>query len=569
MKILLADDSKTNLTITANALEKLGHEVTAVSSGADAVKAYEKNLPDLVILDVVMDEMNGFETAKKLRAIDTTNWIPIIFLSSNVDDDSIKQGIDAGGDDYLAKPFSEITLAAKIKAMQRIADMQHELIKTTQKLETLSATDTLTGLYNRFQFDRSIYEKLATSDRYNRLMSIMFIDLDNFKIINDTFGHHVGDLLLKEAAIRMKNCLRIDDFFARIGGDEFAVILSDVKSPEAIGTVAQKMLDVLAVDFYLDDHNIRVSASIGIACYPHEGTTKENLLKHADIAMYHAKSLGRNNYQYFSEELNARYRQHTNLEYALKFALDRKEISLTYQPIYDLKTNKIVGMETLALWTHPKFGVISPNIFIPIAEETGLITKIGNWVFRSACEQAQKWQLNKFKDFKLSINLSSHQILQEDFFDMIVDVLNSTKIPPTLLELELTETTVMGYRTDVFKNAMEKLHNMSISIAIDDFGTGYSSLTRLKYLAIDTLKIDKNFIQDALTDNNSAVIVNCLIALGNNLGLKVIAEGVETKEQLEFIKAKGCIYGQGYLLSKPINTEGMTRFLEEIEKTLG
>lgn len=569
MKILLADDSRTNLVFTTECLTKLGHEVVSVTSGKQALVAFQENHPDLVILDVVMEGMDGFETAKRIRAENTESWIPIIFLSANVDDESIKEGIDAGGDDYITKPFSEITLAAKIKAMQRISDMRQELVDTSSQLERLSSTDTLTGLYNRFQFDRSLIEKISEVERYHRLMALMFIDLDNFKLINDTFGHHVGDILLKEVALRLKGCLRTEDFLARIGGDEFTVIFSNVDAIENVGLVAQKMLDVLSVDFYLEKHNIRIGASIGLACYPTQGTSKENLLKHADIAMYHAKSMGRNNYQYFNEELNEKYRQHINIEYALKFALERKEIFLTYQPIYDISNKNIVGLETLANWEHEKLGLISPSIFIPIAEETGLITAIGNWVLRSACEQAKKWNLDKFKNFKLAINLSSYQLLQEDFFEMMVDILNYTHLPPQLIELELTETTIMGQRTDAFKNVINKLHKFGISIAIDDFGTGYSSLTRLKHLSIDTLKIDQGFIQDVKTDPNSAIIVNCLIALGNNLGLKVIAEGIETEGQLEFLKSIGCLYGQGYLLSKPISSDKMTHFLKGLERTNG
>lgn len=567
MKILVADDSKTNLIFTNRLLTQMGHEVTAVSSGPQALEAFEKNHFDLIILDVVMEGMNGFETATKMREINVKNWIPIIFLSANVDDESIRQGIDAGGDDYITKPFSEITLAAKIKAMQRISDMRQELINTTKQLEKLSSTDTLTGLYNRFQFERSLVEKLAAAERHHRMMGLMFIDLDHFKLINDTFGHHIGDLLLKEVSMRLKNCLRKEDFIARIGGDEFTVIFGEVDSIENIGLVAQKMLDVLSVDFYLEKHSIRIGASIGLACYPTQGTTQEGLLKNADIAMYHAKAMGRNNYQYFNDELNEKYKQHIDIEYALRFALERKEIILKYQPIYNIATNKMAGLETLVSWDHPKFGYVSPKIFIPIAEETGLMTTIGNWVLRNACEQARKWNLDQYKNFKLAINLSTQQLLQEDFFEMIVDILNYTNLPAQILELELNETSIMSYRTDIFKNLINKLHNFGISIAIDDFGTGYSSLTRLKHISIDTIKIDQGFVQDVMSDPNSGIIVNCLIALGKNLNLKVIAEGIETEGQLKFLQSKGCEYGQGYFFSKPIKTEDMPKFLKNVEKT--
>lgn len=546
----------------------MGHNVIPVLSGEKAIEEFQLQSPDLIILDVVMGGMDGYECAKKIRSlILSDHWIPIIFLSANVDDESIKKGIDAGGDDYLTKPFSEVTLAAKIKAMQRIADMRKKLVETTQKLALLSSTDALTGVYNRFQFDKTIIEKTYAADRYKHIMGLLFIDLDNFKLINDTFGHNIGDLLLKEVTNRLRSCLRIDDFIARIGGDEFSVLISQTESIESLGILAQKMLDVLASDFYLESNHIRTSVSIGIACYPFPGTTKENIVKHADIAMYHAKALGRNNYQFYSDAINKKYKKHIDLEYALKFALERKELALTYQPIYDIQNNVVSGFEVLVYWNHPKYGVVSPSIFIPIAEEHGLITPIGNWIIRTACEQANYWDLKAYKNFKLSINLSSKQMSENNFFETIIDSLNQNKLPPTLLELELTESTVMHYRADLFKNAIQNLHHMGISIAIDDFGTGYSSLTRLKTLAIDTLKIDRIFIQDVMTDPNSAIIINCLIALGNNLGIKVIAEGIETKEQLEFLKEKGCRYGQGFLLCRPLTIDKIPMFLENLVRT--
>jgi diguanylate cyclase (GGDEF)-like protein len=568
VKILVADDSKTNLVLITSSLEKLGHIVTPVESGQQAVDAFNMERPDLIILDVVMEGMGGFECARQIRAINSEDWIPIIFLSASVDDASIAEGIDAGGDDYLTKPFSEITLAAKIKAMQRISDMRQRLYETSMKLAHLSATDALTDLYNRFHFDRTLIEKIAAADRYKRQMALLFIDLDNFKTINDTFGHHIGDLLLKEVSKRVKYSLHVDDFVARIGGDEFAVVLSEISAPEDAGFVANRILDILTPDYYLDGHNVRIGASIGIACYPYPDTTHENLIKNADVAMYHAKELGRNNYQYFTKELNEKYKQHINLEHALRFALERNEIFLTYQPIYDLVSKRIVGLESLLCWDHPKYGLISPSIFVPMAEETGLISTIGGWVLRTACEQAKIWSLKKIVNFKLAVNLSTHQLVQENFFQNVVDILNETEIPPHLIELELTETSVMNYPSESFKGMVKKLRGLGMSIAIDDFGTGYSSLTRLKHLTIDTLKIDKVFVQDAVSNSDGAIIVNCLVALGRNLGMSVIAEGIETEEQLAFLINAGCAKGQGYFLCKPMNVEQATKFLQKMTQVI-
>lgn len=567
MKILVADDSKTNLLLITSALEKLGHTVIPVNSGEKAIEVFQKNPPDLVILDVIMEGINGFECATRLRTLSQSDtWIPIIFLSANVDDESIKQGIDAGGDDYLTKPFSDVKLAAKIKAMQRIADMRNKLVDTTHRLELLSSTDALTGVNNRFQFDKSIVEKLHNGEHENRMMALMFIDIDNFKLINDTFGHHIGDLLLKEVIKRLRGTLRTEDFIARIGGDEFSIIINAIESIDSIDLIAQKILDSLAPDFFIEGHYIRSTVSIGIACYPYPGTTTENIVKHADVAMYHAKSLGKNNYQYFSDDLNKKYIMQSSLEYEIKFALDRNEITLTYQPIYNIKENTICGFETLACWTHPKHGSISPATFIPIAEETGLIVSIGNWILQTACKQANKWPIKNLKNCKFAINLSLQQLVQKNFIQMLQDILNQNNIPADLLEFDISEKSVMNYQSEIILKAIQSLHQMGISIAIDDFGTGYSSLTRLINLAIDTVKIDKLFIQDVTNNTNSAAIVTSLIGLGKNLNLKVIAKGIETQEQLQFLRQNGCTYGQGFLLGKPVSAEKLVLDLEKIQQ---
>jgi len=564
--ILLADDSKTNLILTAAALTKLGHRVIPVNSGEKAIEAFQKQRPDLIILDVLMEGMNGFECAKELRQIDPDNWIPIIFLSASVDDNSISQGIDAGGDDYLTKPFSEITLAAKIKAMQRISDMRQKLFETTQKLYLQSSIDSLTGVYNRFQFDRTLKEVTAAADRYQHTSALLFVDLDNFKNVNDSFGHHIGDLLLIAVATRLKLCIRANDFLARIGGDEFAIILNQIEDNETAGMMAKKIIESISMSYDLENHHVRIGASIGIAYYPQKNTTLQNLVQNADIAMYHAKALGRNNHQYYSEELYDRYQKKISLEHALKFAMERKELSLNYQPIFDLASKKIVGVEALLCWEHPTFGNVSPNIFVPIAEETGLISSIGNWIFATACRQAEKWGLNNFKKFKFAINLSSRQLLHEDFLPFIVDVLETTHLKPEMLVLELTESTVMSYTTGPFVSMIKKINDLGPSIAIDDFGTGYSSLTRLKHLPINTLKIDQTFVQDIVDNPDASIIVCCLIALGKNLGLNVIAEGIETEKQYEFLLKNNCPQGQGYFLSKPLTTEQMTIFLKKINE---
>jgi diguanylate cyclase (GGDEF)-like protein len=297
MRILIAGDSKFSRATLRDALTKLGHKVLVAENGEEAIKLFQMQRPDLVILDVLMEIMDGFECATKLRAINESEWIPIIFLSSAIDDESIAKGIDAGGDDYLSKPFSEITLSAKIKSMQRIADMRHKLIEATEKLEALSSTDALTGLYNRFQFDRTLQEVIAQTTRDKQLAALLFIDVDHFKNVNDSLGHHIGDLLLQEVVKRLSNSLRINDFIARLGGDEFAVILRNIEGISTAEEVAKKIIGVFSSPFTIKESKLQITVSIGIACYPYAGEDPSTLMQNADIAMYMAKKAGRNQYQ--------------------------------------------------------------------------------------------------------------------------------------------------------------------------------------------------------------------------------------------------------------------------------
>ena len=561
MKILVADDSKTFLELIAESLHKLGHEVIKASSGAAAIVLFQEFRPDLVILDVNMANMDGFECARQIRLITRSDWIPIMFLSGSVNDESIAQGIEAGGDDYLTKPYSEITLEAKIKAMQRIAEMREDLISKTHALKVVSTTDALTGLSNRLHFEKVIQARMADASRHHSNLAVLFIDLDHFKTINDTFGHGIGDLLLKDVASRLQLCTRLDDFIARIGGDEFVMIISQIEDTHAAGDVAKKIIAELGRDYAINHHQIKISASVGVTCFPDQYGDVGTIIQNADMAMYAAKQMGRNNYQYYTEALNEKYRHQLGLEHELKFALERNEIHVVYQPIYDLLTKRMVGGEALARWVHPEYGVISPNIFIPIAEETGLICEIGSWLLTHACLEGATIAVQADNGFVLSVNISIHQVMNESFMSTLHDVLRQTKMSPKNLELELTESTVITYTTTL-KDTMRKLNDLGIGIAVDDFGTRYSSLTSLRHLPITTLKIDKQFVKNVDSDKKNNIIVKSLIALGENLNLKVIAEGIQNEEQLQFLITNGCRLGQGNFLKKPHSCEEFITILE-------
>lgn len=378
MKILVVDDSRTSLAIISATLLKLGHKVVTAMMAEQGIACFKNESFDLVILDVIMPDMSGFDCAKRLRALNHEEWIPIIFLSAAVEDISVSLGIDSGADDYLTKPFSEVMLAAKIKAMQRISDMQKKLFDMTKKLTILSSTDVLTHAANRGQFEKVLREEISYANRYHVKFTLFFIDLDHFKDVNDQLGHQAGDLLLIQVAKRINACLRESDFLGRLGGDEFAIILKRVERPEDAGKVAQKILDKLKQSFQLGNNVADISCSIGIACYPTAGSTFETLIQSADIAMYHAKEIGRNNFQFFSSEFNLVQTQRFFLETAIRSAIENNEIFICYQPIFEIETKQLVGMEALIRWKNPQLSFLSPSDFIPIVEKLNLITQLNN-----------------------------------------------------------------------------------------------------------------------------------------------------------------------------------------------
>lgn len=566
MKILVADDSSTFLGMITSSLQKLGHSVLQASSGEAAIALFKEHHPDLVILDVTMQGMNGFDCARHIRNHNPEDWIPIIFLSGSVTDESIAKGIEAGGDDYLTKPYSEITLEAKIKAMQRISEMREELLAKTTELKIISTTDILTGLFNRFYFEKILHIKMAAASRHQFNIGLLFIDLDHFKSINDTFGHGVGDLLLKEVAERLRAITRVDDVICRIGGDEFVIILNHIENLHAAGEVAQKIVDSLGKEYSINGLTLKVTTCVGVTCYPEQPGDPATITQNADIAMYAAKELGRNNYQFYTEALNERYRHQLGLEHELKFAISRHQLFINYQPIYDLLTKKIVGAEALVRWEHPEFGNISPEIFIPIAEETGLIIEIGTWVLNQVCHESLKWFTYGDKSFVLSVNISIHQLMNEDFMQTLMDILRETKLPPSNLELELTESTVITYTTGL-KETMKHLNALGVRISIDDFGTRYSSLTSLRHLPITTLKIDKDFVMAVDKDQKNAIIVKSLIALGESLKLNVISEGIQNEGEMQFMILNGCRNGQGNYLMHPLKSDEFDKLLVKSDKT--
>jgi len=445
----------------------------------------------------------------------------------------------------------------------RVVATMHDITerKTAQeRIEKLAHFDQLTGLPNRTLLNDRFRFALSLAQRRDENLAVMFLDLDHFKDINDTLGHNVGDQVLMELAERLKGAVREEDTLARQGGDEYVLILPATDADSA-GLVASKLLDVVSRPCQVEQHELTVTASVGIAIYPDDGTSLESLSKNADTAMYRAKREGRNGVRFYTPEMQIHSARNLKLANGLRQALERNELQLHYQPQFSLQDGNIVGVEALLRWQHPDFGMISPAEFIPIAESTGQIIPIGEWIFRTATRQLKEWMDNGIPPLMMAVNLSAVQFRQKRLPELIDRVLDEVKLPHHLLELELTEAVAMD-NTQATVNMMNKLHERGIYISIDDFGTGYSSLGYLKQFKVYKLKIDKSFVRDINVDPGDKAIVTAIINMASSLELRTIAEGVETAEQLNLLKLQGCHEAQGYYFSRPLPAEQLEEYVK-------
>jgi diguanylate cyclase (GGDEF)-like protein len=422
-----------------------------------------------------------------------------------------------------------------------------------QRVVHMAHHDALTGLPNRTLFADRVGQAIARAHRRDGKIAVLFLDLDRFKNVNDSLGHAIGDLLLTAVAERLTNCLREEDTAARLGGDEFIISLPDVADAGEAAHVAARILAELAKPFTIANHQLHADGSIGIALYPADGDTAETLMRNADTAMYHAKESGRANYQFFSAQMTERVSRRLSTETDLRRALERGEFALHYQPLIDLAAGRVSGAEALLRWPQNEHRLMSPTEFIPIAEDTGLIIPLGEWVLLEACSQAQVWQA-RHPGLKISVNLSARQFRQKDLIGMIERVLGETGLPPALLELELTESMLMHHAEETI-GILTRLDEMGVRLAIDDFGTGYSSLSYLKRFPIHSLKIDRSFVRDISTDPDDAAIVTAIVAMARSLNLDVTAEGVETDEQAAFLRSLACHHAQGYHFGRPMSAQ--------------
>jgi diguanylate cyclase (GGDEF)-like protein len=566
--ILVIEDVEALREEIMETLSYEGFDVLGAENGVVGVQTAKTYLPNLIICDIAMPELDGYGTLVALRKEPKTAMIPFIFLTAMTEKVDMRQAMQLGADDYLTKPFTSgellAAIASRLQKYNSVKDHYYDEIKAVgAKFEYLSQHDELTQLPNRIVFHESLSQAVIHAQINHKSLAVLFLDMDNFNIINNTLGNDIGDQLFKAIAERLRRYTAPCDMVARIQGDEFAMIVSDVNDTQSIRLETQKILDLLSRPYNLYGHEVFITSSIGISIFPDDHQEADGLIKNAELAMYYAKAHGRNSYKLFSSDLNVQSSEYMALANSLHRAIDRQEIRVFYQPLVDLKSGQIVGAEALARWQHPDLGLIMPSKFIPVAEQTGLVMRLSELILETVCEQMRLWQETRINYGFIAVNLSGQHFRPDNnLIELISRILRENAIEPHKLELELTESIIMQ-NADFTINVLSQLQDMGVKVAIDDFGTGYSSLSYLKHFPVNTLKIDRCFIQDVTSDRHDATISLAIIDLAHSLSLQVIAEGVETAEQIEFLKAHGCDQVQGYFFSPPLPVTEFEKILVE------
>jgi diguanylate cyclase (GGDEF)-like protein len=614
--ILMIDDTPANLGIVAEHFEEHGFRVAVAQDGEEGARRAEFIQPDLILLDVMMPGMDGFDTCHRLKAAKKTRDIPVIFMTALADTCDKLAGFAAGGVDYVTKPFqieevlarvnTHLALSAARKRLaeqnghlqqeiamrekaetalqrandvleERVAERTAELAQTNINLRAeiadrkqaegriryMAHHDALTGLPNRVLLEDRLNQAIAQARRHqHEMVALLFIDLDYFKTINDSLGHQIGDRLLQQVAIRLQQCLREGDSVARLGGDEFVISLPALSDSSDAALVAAKVLATLDIPFAVEGHELHVGGSIGISLYPADGKDVQTLMRAADAAMYHAKQKGRSNYQFYTSTLNEAAQRRLTVANQLRQALAQGEFVVYYQPQVEMGSGKIFSAEALLRLNLPGNGPVSCGEFISIAEETGLILPIGEWVLRQACTQLKRWHDEGHPEMHVAVNLSARQFFQVSLADVVGKLLREFDLPAQALDLEITESVLMQPSQDNMA-IMQKLSTMGVQLSIDDFGTGYSSLAYLQDFPIHALKIDRSFITRIGNNGHDNAIVTAILAMAHNLNLKVVAEGVDNAAQATFLMAHGCSAAQGFYYCKPVPAQSFADMMRD------
>jgi diguanylate cyclase (GGDEF)-like protein len=573
-KILVIEDED---FVRENILELLdveGFEAIGAENGQVGLNLAKGIIPDLILCDVMMPGLDGYGVLRAIRQDALMASIPFIFLTAKAAKADFRQGMELGADDYITKPFTRAELlgaiASRLKKQATLETLYNsELQQAKAEINYLIHHDSLTHLPNQLSLREQFNQVQSQDISDEKLVTVLCLDLDRFNQINDNLGQAVADVLLKAVAERIKTCVGNSGIVARLNTTQFAIILAfaqqdacSTQYKREVGNLAQTLLNSLSQTFELAKQELFITASIGIALYPRDGTEIEQLLNHANTALTQAKQHGGNQYQFYSTAFNIGSSDRLALQSSLRHALERQELLLYYQPQVNLKTGQIVGAEALVRWQHPERGLISPDKFIPIAEETGLIVPIGEWVLKTACQQTKVWQNAGFSHLRIAVNLSSRQFSQIDLRHQLVAILMETGLDPKYIELELTES-MLVHNTEVAIRRLNALKSLGVKIAIDDFGTGYSSLSYLQQFPFDILKIDRCFIQNITDNPNNAAITKAIIEMAKTLNLKLMAEGVETEAELSFVCQNHCDGMQGYLFSRPLPSHDFEQLLKK------
>jgi predicted signal transduction protein with EAL and GGDEF domain len=575
--VLIVDDDPGARLLLGTALEMSGFHVTAAANGAAALAAFRAQPVDCIILDVVMPGMNGFETCTALRALPHCHHVPILMQTSLEDMESVNRAYTAGATDFSSKGINPMLLAQRVKFLVRTKRTQDQLVASEARVRYLAYYDPLTALPNRQRLKQLLVDQVEWAMLRQSGVATLMLDIDNFSRINDTQGPAAGDAVLKEVANRLQHCLRdcdrsqfdavatttagvIKDCVARTGGDEFGLVLPGVSTAEGADSVARRVQLTLARPFIIGDQEYPLSAAIGISVYPLDAADAENLINNADAAMHHAKKAHVGGMEFFKKSISTRAAKRMSLESHLRKAVERQEFVLHYQPRLSLETLQVEAVEALLRWPHPQRGLVPPDEFIPIAEQSGLIVEIGDWVLREACFQAKRWHALDTPTWQVAVNVSGVQFRDGTLVRRVEEAIASAGIDPRMIELEFTEGALIEYSSAVSR-AVTSLKELGVATALDDFGTGYSSMSYLRHFPVDTLKIDRMFVRDIASRNaGNAPLVDAIIAMAKSLGLATVAEGVETDAQWQYLRDRDADQVQGYLFCKPLSIIDLERW---------
>jgi diguanylate cyclase (GGDEF)-like protein len=565
--ILIIEDEQAIRSNIARILHHGNYQVIEAANGEEGVTAAKGYLPDLIICDIMMPVLDGYQVFRALSEDAETAIIPFIFLSAKADRSDQRQGMILGADDYLTKPFTSAELlqaiTARLSKKASVTDPYvHEMKRTVASLSQAAYSDPLTGLPNRILLRHRLQELLRPlkQQRSSTLVAVFSLNIRRFRDVNSIYGQSVGDMLLNAVGERLTAIAGDDRIVARLGGNEFCLVWSDILVPEDVEVVARQIIDQMQQPYEVGDHRLSVRMNVGVALYPTHGDTPDLLLPRAETAEHWGQREGKG-YQLYDPVMTQMDQSRRQLEQDLQQAIAQLEFELHYQPQVNVITGRLIGVEALLRWNHPTRGLLHPADFMAVAEEAGLMTAIGEWVLATAVTQIKLWQDSSLAPLKISINVSARQFQHANFVPYVTRVLQETELEPSALMLELTETSLMADIEETVQT-LTQLKDMGVGIAIDDFGTGYSSLANLKRLPLSLLKIDQSFVWRITQDPQDAAITSAIIAMAQSLGLKVIAEGVETKDQLAFLKKQGCYAIQGFICSSPLPVGEVAAMLE-------